>query len=261
MKGAGAFGSTLDMATEVFTPSGAGPFPVLIYAHLRSGTAEERSALRDAIPREYLSYWLATGFAVVAPARPGYGTTGGSDREIPGHRWEPNGSCVGVPDPEKVAAVAGMAITAAITWTREQPWADASRLLLSGNSVGGLTSTAVGAGNPSGVIGYINFAGGVAGNPRVSPGKSCAPEKLRNAFAAYGKATRIPNLWLYAENDLFWGPDMPKDWHAAFSAGGSATQFVMTAPLSGIDGHELIFVGRQLWQEPVDAFLLQLGFK
>ena len=56
LKGAGAFGSTLDMATEVFTPSGAGPFPVLIYAHLRSGTAEERSALRDVIPREYLSY-------------------------------------------------------------------------------------------------------------------------------------------------------------------------------------------------------------
>ena len=54
---------------------------------------------------------------------------------------------------------------------------------------------------------------------------------------------------------------MPKDWRAVFLAGGSATQFVMATPLPGVDGHELIFVGRQLWQAPVDAFLRQLRFK
>jgi len=88
MKGAGAFGSALDLSTELFKPAGPGPFPVLVYAHGRSGTQKERSALAEVIPRQFLSFWLSRGFAVVAPARPGYGKTGGSDREVPGHSWD-----------------------------------------------------------------------------------------------------------------------------------------------------------------------------
>lgn len=260
-KGAGIFGSTLDLSTELFKPDGPGPFPVLIYAHGRSGTQQERSAMREVIPRQYLEYWLAKGFAVVAPARPGYGLTGGMDREIPGHRWENNGNCSGVPNPQHVATVAGAAITATVDWVREQPWADSSKLFLSGNSVGGMTAVSLGANNPAGVVGYINFAGGIAGNPSVSPGKSCAPEKVGEAYAGYGKTTRVSSLWLYAENDLFWGGDIPKAWHAAFAAGGSPTKLVSTPALPNADGHDLIFIGSSLWREPVDAFLKQLGFE
>ena len=261
MTGAGPFGGTLELITEVFKPAGAGPFPVLIYVHGRSGTQQERSALSEVVPREFLNFWLTKGFAVVAPARPGYGKTGGSDREAPGHSWDRNNRCVGTPNPERVAEVAGAAILAAIGWVREQPWANASKLILSGNSVGGLTSVSLGATNPTGVLGYVNFAGGVGGNPALSPGKSCAPERLREAYAAYGKSTRMPSLWLYAENDLFWGPDMPRVWHAAFAAGGSPSKFVTTPPLPGQDGHELIFLGRSHWVEPVNAFIKQLGFE
>jgi dienelactone hydrolase len=259
MKGAGLFGATLELTTEIFKPAGAGPFPVLVYAHGRSGTQQERSALSEVVPREFLNFWLTKGFAVVAPARPGYGKTGGSDREVPGHRWDGN-RCIGTLDPERVAEVAGAAILATVGWVREQPWANASKLILSGNSVGGLTSVSLGAINPTGVLGYINFAGGVGGNPALSPGKSCAPERVRDAYATYGKSTRLPSLWLYAENDLFWGPDMPRVWHTAFAAGGSPSKLITTPPLPGQDGHELIFLGRSLWVEPVDAFLKQLGF-
>ena len=259
MKGAGVFGRTLELYTEVFKPGGPGPFPVLIYAHGRSGTQQERSAMSEIIPRSYLQFWIKRGFAVVASARPGYGRTGGIDREIPGHSWSSAGACQGTPNPEQVAKIAGAAVEATISWLRDQPWANNAKLILSGNSVGGLTMVSLGATDQQGVVGYINFAGGIAGNPGLSPGKSCAPEIVRDAYFKYGKSTRIPNLWIYAENDLFWGSETPKTWHAAFAAGGSSTKLVTTPPVHGKDGHDLIFVGQSLWTEPVDEFLKQNG--
>jgi len=63
LKGAGAFGSAFNMHAEVFKPAGQGPFPVMVYAHGRSGTQQERNALREVIPREYLRFWIDRGFA------------------------------------------------------------------------------------------------------------------------------------------------------------------------------------------------------
>lgn len=261
MKGGGIFGSTIDLSTELFKPAGPGPFPVLVYAHGRSGTQQERSALAEVIPRQFLSFWLARGFAVVAPARPGYGKTGGVDREVPGHSWDGRGNCSGVPSAERVAATASAAIMAAVDWVREQPWAISSRILVAGNSVGGLTSAALASANPPGVVAYINFAGGIAGNPDLSPGKSCAPEKVREAFALYGKTARVPSLWLYAQNDKYWGPDTPGQWHAAYVASAGVAEFVAMPPVPNSDGHDLIFVGRDLWAPVVESFLKRGGFE
>jgi dienelactone hydrolase len=216
--------------------------------------------MSEVIPREYLRFWISRGFAVVAPARPGYGKTGGIDREIPGHSWSAVGACQGKPNPEQVANAAGAALLATMTWIREQPWIDNSKMILSGNSVGGLAIVSLGSTALSGVVGYVNFAGGVAGNPVLSPKRSCAPETVRDAYEKYGKSTRVPNLWIYAENDLFWGAEVPKEWHAAFAAGGSKTKLVTTAALPAQDGHELIFVGRSVWSPYVEDFLKQIGF-
>ena len=122
-----------------------------------------------------------------------------------------------------------------------------------------MTSAALAATNPPGLVAYINFAGGIAGNPDQAPGKSCAPDRVREAFAVYGKTARMPSLWLYAQNDKFWGPDAPKQWHAAYVASGGASEFIATPPVPNSDGHELIFVGRDLWVPAVDSFLKRVG--
>ena len=261
LKGAGTFGSALDLSTEVFKPAGPGPFPVLVYAHGRSGTQQERSALVEVVPRQFLGFWIARGFAVVAPARPGYGQTGGSDRENPGHRWDGKGNCSGVPNVERVAATAAPAILAAVAWSREQPWANGAKIVVAGNSVGGLATSALAAVNPPGVVATINFAGGIAGHPDQAPGRSCSPETVRDAFAVYGKTARLPSLWLYAPNDKFWGPEVPRQWHAAHVASGGTAEFVQTAPVPNADGHDLIFVGRDLWEPVVAPFLKRVGLE
>jgi dienelactone hydrolase len=159
-----------------------------------------------------------------------------------------------------VAKTAGEAVLTTLDWVRVQPWAKTDTLLLVGQSVGGLATIGVGAVNPPGVIGAINFSGGAGGSPNVSPGHSCRPEKLAEAFQEFGKTIKIPSLWLYAENDLYWGADAPREWHKAFSAGGSKTRFVMTEPVPGTDGHRLIAAGGRLWSPPVNEFLKELGF-
>ena len=56
------------------------------------------------------------------------------------------------------------------------------------------------------------------------------------------------------------GPaEIPKEWHAAFAAGGSPTKLVTTPPSPGKDGHDLILAGQSLWTAPVDDFLKQNG--
>jgi hypothetical protein len=53
----------------------------------------------------------------------------------------------------------------------------------------------------------------------------------------------------------------PKEWHRAFSAGGSKTLFVMTPPVPGATvGHRLLVVGDQLWSPHVNAFVRELGY-
>jgi hypothetical protein len=74
------------MATAVYKPPGAGKWPVLIYSHGRSGSDADRRRVKPPDPRGHIRYWLQKGFAVVAPTRPGYGDTGGADREYSGVR-------------------------------------------------------------------------------------------------------------------------------------------------------------------------------
>jgi dienelactone hydrolase len=249
------------MVAGVFRPAGDGPFPVVIYSHGRSGTDVERSETRVPDLRSHLRYWLAKGFAVVAPIRPGYGETGGIDRENSGVRYDIFGNCWGPPDFRRSASAAATAVLATLVWVRQQAWADASRVILTGVSMGGLASVATAATDPPGVAGYVNFSGGTGGNGRRAPGHSCGSEEMEKLMSSYGRTTHVPSLWLYAENDTFWGSDWPRAWHRAFASGGSHSDFVMTAPVPNADGHQLLARGVRLWTAHVDRFLGEIGFE
>lgn len=195
----------------------------------------------------------------MAPIRPGYGETGGPDIESSGNRIDRAGACQGAGAYHRVARNAADVVEAAVKWGREQKWVNPRAILLAGQSVGGLTSAATGARNLPGVIGYINFSGGTGGNPEKRPKASCFPELLEQVYGTFGRTTRVPNIWLYAPNDLFWGEEAPRRWHRAFAAAGGRGEFVMTAPVPNEDGHRLLLRGGKLWSIPVDRFLSGLG--
>jgi dienelactone hydrolase len=248
------------MVAGVFRPSGGGPFPVLVYSHGRAGTPVERSRTRVPDSRGHVRYWLAKGFAVVAPIRPGYGETGGSDREDSGVRYDVFGNCWGRPEFMRSASAAAEAVQSTLAWLRQQPWADAKHVVLAGASMGGLASIASAATNPAGVVAYINFSGGTGGSGTRSPEQSCGSAQMQDVMAAYGRTTHVPSLWLYAENDRYWGAEWPRAWHRAYAAAGEPTRFVMTPPVPDSDGHQLLARGPRLWMADVDRFLSELGF-
>lgn len=247
------------MVTQVFKPAGDGPFPVVVFSHGRAGEAFDRARLSRPVAAEQVSYWLSKGMAVVAPIRPGYGATGGADVESAGARFDALGQCTSRPDYRRMASAAKATMHAALAWLQGQPWADKQRIVLAGQSVGGLATVAVAADRPAGVVGYINFAGGTGGNPQLAPGKSCDAEQLKDVYTEFGKTTTLPNLWVYAENDQYWGHDAPKAWHAGFAAGGSRTTFIHAPPVADGNGHALSGRSRSLWAPYVDDFLRSIG--
>ena len=254
-----ASGDDARMVVTAFLPPGPGPFPVVVFLHGRDPSEQGRASLAVGVSRVQVFFWRARGVAVVAPVRPGYGDSGGDDIESAGIHFDRAGRCVGRADFGKTADSAVRAVDATLQWLRGQPWADSNAVLLVGQSVGGLAAVAAGARGLAGVVGYVNFAGGTGGNPERSPGSSCEPAQLRDLYAGYGLSTTVPNLWVYAANDQYWGAVVPREWHAAFARGGSPTIFVQAPAVADGDGHGLSRHAPALWAPMVDGFLARLG--
>jgi len=254
-----AAGDSASMVVQWFLPPGPGPYPVVMYSHGRDPSAAGRARIGLGIGRAQLQFWRARGVAVVVPLRPGYGASGGRDREAPGVHFDDAGRCVGHADFAASAEAAAQAISATLAWLRSQSWAEADEVLLVGQSVGGLATVAAAGRAPDGVVGYVNFAGGAGGNGALAPGASCDRAQLEALYADYGRATRVPSLWVYALDDLFWGAEAPRAWHAAFARGGSDTRFVQAPPVADGNGHELSAHAPALWAATVDEFLAKLG--
>lgn len=254
-----ADGKEWQVTALVYKPPGNGPFPLVIFSHGRSGKPEGRAKLRYPVPLGHVNYWHRKGFAVMAPVRPGYGETGGADIESSGNRLDSANQCQGAHAYQRVAKNAADVVEAAVMWARGQKWVNPRAILLVGQSVGGMTSAATGARNLPGVIAYINFSGGTGGDPERRPAASCFPEVLEQVYGEFGKTTRVPNLWLYAPNDKFWGEEAPKRWHQAFTKAGGRGDFIMTAPVPDEDGHALLLRGGVLWGNPVNRFVERLG--
>lgn len=241
---------TGEMLLTHFRPEGQGPFPIVVMLHGRSVSDRANP------PRHrYLAvarYWTRRGFAVLVPTRLGYGETG----------VEPDAEYSGPCNAKNYRALleAGVIqVSAALQYARRQPWADGGRVIVMGASVGGFITVAVAGRRLPGVIATINFSGGAGGDPQARPGNPCGPRQIEAAFAEAGRAAQVPGLFLYAENDRYWGADLPRRWHAAYVAAGGRARLVSAPPI-GEDGHQLLNRGFRLWRKEIDRFLVELGF-
>jgi homoserine acetyltransferase len=78
-------------------------------------------------------------------------------------------------------------------------------------------------------------------------------------YGGYGTTAKVPMLWVYTENDMYFGPQLPRDWHRAFVGAGAKAQLLQLPP-HGDDGHSLFTHFPQAWQPRVGEFLDSLGF-
>lgn len=240
----------MEMVITHYKPQGQGPFPLVIINHGRAGDALGRASVRRQRYPEPARYFVQRGFAVVVPTRIGYGATGGPDLEHHGVR--------ATPAYREAVDGALESIVPALEWAQSLPHVDARRVLAVGTSMGGISSIALAARNPPALLAVINFAGGKGGDPAGRPARPCAPDALAASFAAFGKTAKAPSLWLYSENDRYWGRVFPMQWHRAYVAAGGRAEFRMLPPF-GRDGHFLFTRAADLWGPHVDSFLREHG--
>jgi dienelactone hydrolase len=250
---ANAYGKTESQPIKVtiFRDDAIAKSPVLVLNHGRAVKAEDRARLGRARYSENARYFVGKGFVVLVPTRVGYGVSGGPD-------VEDSGSCGGKIYPPVYEAALQQTL-AVLAHARELPYADSSRSLVVGQSFGGATAVAVAARNVPGVLAAVNFAGGGGGNPIDRPANPCRADLLVKLFASYGQTARMPTLWLYSENDKYFGKDHPQAWFKAFVAAGGKGEFVQLPP-HGEDGHGSFTRNPGAWKPAFEDFLRRNGF-
>ena len=245
-------GEQLTLEGYVVRPDQPGRFPLVIVVH---GTPsvdgpEFFHALVNRSPIAYnkaLVAFAQRGYAAVAVMRRGFGRSGGTYVEA-------------LPTPcDYVPAVRVSAedVTAVVASLRAEPWVDAEHVVLMGHSTGGLAVTAAAAMQPAGVVGVLNFDGGRHG--RGASGDSCEDSRLVDVMATLGPEVHVPALWLYAENDRSYRPDLARRMFDAYVVGGAQAEFAQLPPF-GTDGHDLVIEApANLWLPAVETFLGRLG--
>lgn len=235
----------------IFRPPGDGRFPLVIVSHGRpvgDKRAQQPRQRFEALAR----YLVSKGFAVMVPTRVGYGETYGDfDPEAAG------GCNVMRLEPASIAA--SDQVLAALEYAKTQPDIDTSRWVAMGQSVGGLATVAVAWRHPSGLVAAINFAGGAGGDPDRRPGDPCSPTQIEKLWRSKAAESAIPMLWLYWQNDKFWGADIPRRWAAAWAEGGGRLDF-RTLPPVGADGHGGMSIDMDTWVPLVESYLAERGF-
>lgn len=239
-----------EITVTVFEVAGRAPYPLLVLNHGRAADDAGRAKLGRVRYTE-ASHWFASlGYSVWVPTRIGYGVSG-TDEDP-----EYTGTCANKRYDPGYAVSADQTLQV-IEHAKRRADIDGRRIVVVGQSFGGATSIGVAARNMPGVVATINFAGGGGGDPQTRPGEPCAPGRLRDMFAAYGKTARVPTLWIYTENDKWMGSRYPKEWFDAFRASGGTGEFVQHPP-HGEDGHSLFTRGFKLWQPIVERFMTQI---
>jgi dienelactone hydrolase len=229
------------LETTVFQPDGAGPFPLIVINH---GKDPGRPSLQSRDRFYHMaSVFVKRGYAVMVPMRQGFSKSGGRYRDR-GCDMTANGY------------TQAEDIHATLAYARQQPWIDGGRMIVAGQSYGGLAAIALGTEALPGVRGLINFAGGL----RDDSNRCAWRSQLVAAFADYGAKAKVPSLWLYGQNDSLFGPELASRMHAAYAAAGGRGRLV-EFPAFKRDAHGMLASrdGEKVWLQDTEQFLREIG--
>lgn len=234
-------GESVELETTIFKPPGEGPFPLVIMNHGKA-LGNPRAQGRDrfvVLSREF----VRRGYAVVIPMRKGFSKSTG-DYVDPGCNMTAHGQ------------MQADDLQGTLEYLRSQRWVDKERIVVAGQSYGGLTALAFGTRNFPGVRGLINFAGGL----RMHGGDCRWESSLVKAFASFGAKTALPSLWFYGANDMHFGPDLATRMYDAYiQAGGQAKLVAYGAFKKDAHGMSGSRDGVKIWWPETEKFLKEVG--
>jgi dienelactone hydrolase len=240
-------GKPVRLEAVIFKPPGAGPFPLAVINHGSTGLGYNPTLFTETWFALRLADFLnERGWMVAFPQRRGRGKSDGlydegfSVERAKGYTCDADRSLAG-------AERALIDVDAAIAALRRRPDVAPSRILIGGQSRGGVLAVAYSGTHPDQIGGVINFVGGWLG-------EGCTTAKVVNQ-TLFGRGARFrkPMLWLYGQRDTFYSMPHSQDNFAAFRrAGGQGTFLEFDVP-SG-NGHAVLgFV--QLWSAAIGNYL------
>ena len=184
---------------------------------------------------------------MAVPVRLGYGATGGPDLENSG----PCGDRRFTPMFNRAASEIAQVIEA----MARRPDVDPANVVALGQSVGG----GAGGGRAGRRARRHQFRGRFGRGSGQIAWQPCGPERLQETYAGYAATTRMPMLWIYTENDLYWGRNGRNAGPRLHNAAGGHAQFERLGP-DGDNGHSLFTHAPEKWKPLVRDFLRAQGY-
>jgi dienelactone hydrolase len=231
---------TWRLEATLYRPQPMGRWPVVVFNHGSTGMGRIPATQTSRFPI-VARYFVEQGWAVLVPMRRGRGQSEGSYQEGYQCGSEASGIDRAVEDLDGV-----------FRFLREQPWVDVERLLIGGQSRGGLLAVVYAGRRPEAVKGVINFVGGW-----MSEG--CVPDANELFFREAARTATVPMLWLYADQDFYYSASAIRRYRAAFEEGGGRGPFDLFPDIGG-NGHSLV-QKPLFWRPAVDAYLQALGLR
>ncbi len=142
-----------------------------------------------------------------------------------------------------------------IDYLGRQPDLNTNRLIVMGQSHGGLATLALGTLGLPQVVGLVNFAGGLRNDRCTAWGK-----RLAGYVATYASSTTVPSLWFYGDNDSVFPPAIWKDMHTQYQSAGGKARLVAFGDF-GRDAHGMFGkrAGLPIWLPELNSFFAELG--
>lgn len=233
--------SSINLEATVYKPEGKGPFPTVIFNHGSTGP--------HVIPEGYTinpwgfgKYLVSKNIALIIPMRRGRGKSEGSYNEL--YTCDREGINEGMD-------YAAQSLDATYSYLMKQPWVDKEKLLLSGNSRGGILSLVYASEHPEAFAGVINFAGGWVGDVCNKGSRSQNIE----IFEDVAHKLKIPTLFIYGHNDPYYADTTIESFVTAYEEAGGDVDFKFYQLGAGVSGHEVFYNYGHLWSYVVDNYL------
>jgi dienelactone hydrolase len=237
--------ATFALEAIVLRPDDGQPHPLAVLNHGSPRNPDDRSTMTPFSMWAQAVAFARRGWVAVVFMRRGYGRSEGAAAENYGACANPDYIAAGQAGAKDIAAVA--------KFMTAQSYVSKGRWISVGVSAGAFATVALTADPPPDLAAAIAFA---PGRGSTVPDTVCGAKQLVAAFDRYGRTSRLPLLWVSADNDHFFDPKLVSQLTAAFSHAGGNVTFVKT-PAFGADGHQLFSTasGIPVWSPIVDRFL------
>ena len=243
-------GEHVRLEMRVYEPANGAPAPTLVFNHGSTGSGTDPASFTRPLDfPEVARFFVARGWAVVIPARRG---RGGSEGRYDEGFW-PNRALGYACDPALSVAGADRAlrdVEAAMGAILAMPFVDRERIVIGGQSRGGVLSVAYAGGHAAQVKGVINVVGGWNGS------RCQHAEAINQTLFVRGARYPGETVWLYGDDDPFYPLSHSRANFAAFQNAGGRGTFHELPPEFG--GH---YIRRRpdRWGPLVESYLKQLG--